>query len=839
MSTGYPLIDSALEAGNYKLALKLVDKRILQQPSSSHNHACRCFILANAALSPDDITTAKDALEESLTLAGKTPSDPNSLDLLDSTFQLLDYIPKEDVYEAAMRKYQSSNLAYEWFKKTIDKNDLMGMQKASMALSKVFKADTENGKMIKFWAAATMTVVIDCCKDKERLANGKDKLLAMLGLKIIETVEHSYKKGLNAQQMYVKCKLLLKKGCSKECLEELKNFLDKESDLELRLMYFDELEKTEMWEGLYNSCIDYLVRIGVDDWDTWKFAILSAKKLNNTEKLNKIISDYKIGRNSQLAKIKILEGSNGEGIKEAVHNYLNLYMHKLCCFLDLEYFLKKNIIPAETILQILEEKFKEADLEAVISGERKGNEKDLTILVNYTKIKACVKPILFEDKEFFSTCCKYFEVTKHLQKNLAEYDYFAGFEFLILAIESYFIICENEINSQSYFNLIVLFEYALLKNKYEFHLQLWLAHLYSNTNLSIPLTRIYHNLKIKNLQIDTLAPHFTNHITSKTRNSELISTALKFYTQNVAAELPPMVMSCFEHSTFSKLKGFLEFKIRVENSTTHIDTILKVIQNNRLREGDKSIGKISVEYIPLLKKAYQTLILNGSDVDLKLHDNSDRKILWSCGDHNVHSIPQKFLESKFSRLVDVKYVKIQLLHELLVYDQHSRVWDDYKARFLSLLKDAGNLESFTKMEKVILSGMEWLLTQDTPLEVSIEGKPKDSLSAEFNNHYLLLQDYEKILSAITKQSSPLSFFGKESKHAQVTKAQSYLRKLCRNIDRDEIIAMTKKDISAAKEASQTWFATDAFGKQFNVSEDFINQCYKTIEQDALKAAREI
>ena len=833
------MIDSALEVGNFKLALKLVDKKIVQQPSSSHNHACRCFILANAALSATDSTTAKDALDAALTLVRKTPSDPNSLDILDSTFRLLDYKPKDDIYEAAMRKYQSSNLAYEWFKKTIDNNDLVGMQKASMALSKVFKTDTENGRMVKFWAAATMTVVIDCCKDKDRLANGKDKLLATLGLKIIETVEQSFKKGLNAQQTFVKCELLVKKGSSKECLEELRSFLDKESDLELRLIFFEQLKKNELWDDLYDSCVHYLVKIGVDDWDTWKLAILAAKNLHSMEKINEVINTYKVGRNSQLAKIEVLESFDVIGKKQAFHGYLNLYMHKLCCFLDLYHFLENKILPAETILEILEERYIQQDLESVVSDERNATENDLICLVNYIKIKTFIKPHLFKEKEYFSTCCKYYDVTKHLQNKLVEFDYYAGFEFLILAIQSYFTINKDKVDTQTYFNLIVLIENALTKNSYEFHLQLWLAHIYSNTNLSGPLARIYQNLKIKNLQIDTLGSHFTNHISSKTRQNDLISAAMKFYSQNVAAELPPMVMSCFEHSTFSKLKGFLEFKIRVENSTFHVDTILKSIQNNRLREGDKAIEKIKADYIPSLKKVYHTLILDGSDVDLKLHDNGDRNILWACGDHQVHPVPQKFVESRFSCLVDIDYVSIWMLHELLIYDQHSRVWEDYKTRYLSLLENSNNLKSFSSMEKVILSSLEWLLINDTPLEPKIEECPKDPLSAECNNYYFLLQDYEKVLSTMIKLSSPASFFGKKSKLAQVSKIHKLVKQKCRNIDRDELLVSTKGSIVKAKEATQNWFATDEFGKQFNVSKEFVNECYKAIEQDALTAVKEI
>lgn len=840
MSTGTAMIDAAIKAGNFNLALKLVDKKISQQPTSSHQRACRCFILAHAALSPESKTTIDDALKETLELTNKTPSDPNTLILLDSTFTLLDYKPKDDLYEAAIRKYQSHNLAYEWFKKTVNTNDIIAMQKATMALSKAFKPDTENGRMIKLWSSAVIIVMIDCCKDLNRLSNGKDKLLSMLGLKIIEGVETDLKKGLNAQEMFVKCELLLKKGDTKECLKELANFLTKESDLELRMIYFEELEKNQLWEELYQSCVDYLVKIGVDDWDTWKLAILAAKKLDKSDVISKIINDYKVGRNSQLAKIQVLEISDFEGKKQALKNYLDLYMHKLCCFLDLETFLKNEFLPKETILEILEEKYNKFELDSIFTGDKKATENDLVILVNYIKIKTFLIPESFNSKEFFTTCCKYFDVTKHLQNKLVEFDYYCGFEFLILAIESYLTINENNIDNQTYLNLIIVLENSLIRNKYEFHLQLWLAHLYSQTNLSAPLTRIFEVLKIKNLQIDTLSTHFTNHIATKTHNNDLISIAYNFYDRNVANELPPMIMSCFENCTFSKLKGFIEFKIRVENSVTHYYTVLQTIQNSRLGKSSDSVQTITQNQIPILKNAYRIMKLNGSDVDLKIHDNSDRKILWACGDHKVHEIPQKFIESTFGCLVDVKYIELLTLAELIFYDQHSRIWNEYRESFLVLVDKFDDIKALSTIEKSIFTILSKILADDTAtIEINIPEKPTDSLSAEFNNYYFTLQDFERVLTTILKQCSPTSFFGNKEKRLQISKLHKDIKKLCQEIDRDSILVNSKQNINIAKANSQDWFVNDEFGKQFKVPVDVINVCYKNIEVDALKAIKEI
>jgi N-terminal acetyltransferase B complex non-catalytic subunit len=857
MSTGNKLIDSALEANNFTLALKLVEKKIKENPSSSHNLACKCYILANAALSSDSKVNVDEALKSSIELANKIPSSSNTLELLEITFKLLDYTPKDDLYEAAIRKYQTPGLAYEWFKKTVDNNDIIGMQKATMSLSKGFKVDSDNGKMIKLWAAATMNLVLDCCND-DRLSNKKDSLLVMLGLKIMESVEQVCSNGLNAQEMYIKANLLLKNNNYEKCLSELKQFLKKESDLELLLLYFNTLKENKEWKELYDASVNYLVNIGVDDWDTWKLAILAAGKMSTDEDykaIGEIIDSYKVTRNSQLAKIEFISADDIFGRKEAIGNYLNLFMDKLCCYLDLREYLTNrktieeaekheifpsftNNIAASEILQLLDIQLKRRDLDSVFNGKRKATTKDLNVLVNYIKIKLNVKPELLETKEFFKECCNLYEITKHLQKNLADFDYFAGFEFIILAVQSYLTLKKDLVETQTFLNLIIIFENSLIKNKYEFHLQLWLAKCYSNTNMSLPLKRIFENLKIKNVQIDTLGAYFINHSSSKTRNNDLISTADKFYSHNVTMELPPMVMSCFEHCTFSKLKGFIEFKIRVENSIFHYEIITEVIQNLRLNK-KQSLDTIVLDYIPILKNAYNKIILNGETVDTKLHDNIDRKILWACGDHTVHDLIQNTIDTEFNKIYDAQYVEILVLRDLIIYDQHSRVWNDYRERFLEILKNNNNLASFSKIEQSLLHTLAYLLDKSITTKPELPVEPTDPLAASFNNYYLSIQDFERILATIIKQSSESVYFGDKKNRAKLDDIQKVFKNLCRAVQRDELIVMAKESLKKSKSAAQEWFINDEFGKLFNIPVEVVNKCYNNFEKDILTSIREI
>ena len=837
MSTGNRFIDSALSARNFSLAVKLAEKKAKETPNSSHALATRCFVLTNASLSGDSTVTSDDALIACQELAAKIPSDPKAISLLSLSFELLDAAPKEDLYEAAIRKYQTPGLAYEWFKNTLDNNDIIGMQKAAMSLSKGFKVDSENGRMVKMWAAVTMDIVIECCDKSGRLAGGKEKLLAMLGLKLVESVEQGVKTTLNAQEMFVKCQLLVKKGDDNACLEELSKFIAKERDLELLLMYFELLKKNEMWGTLYDACVKYLVDVGVDDWDTWKLAILSAKYLGKTEEIRDIIDNYSIGRNSQLAKIEIVKDYQLEERSAAIGNYMNRYMHKLCCYLDLKPFLDQEIIAPSKILELIEAQYKLNNLAAVIDTEKKATEKELILLVNYMKLRAKTSPQVYSSENFFNDCCQCYRATRHLQNKLADFDYFAGFEFIILAVQSYLTI-HKEADTMTNLKLIIVLENALSRNKYEFHVQLWLAFLYMNTNMCAPLTRIFQDLKIKNIQFDTLSPYFLNHFASRTRSHEPLQSAVSFYTNNVTNELPAMVSSCFESSTFSKLKGFIEFKLRVDNSITQFQTVSEMIQKERLTSENLAIDTIEFDYIPILKRAYKLMTIENEDVDTMLHDNIDRKIMWDCGDHEKHSLVRSAISTPFNEIYDTESVKIAVLRELIIYDQHSRVWNDYRIRFIELV-NSSRLSSFTEAEQWKLKTLAWLLDDSAESIPSLPPKPTDLLSAGFNNYYLNIQDFVKILTTLKKQSSAKSYFGHKEQQQKLEKLQKIVKSACREINRDDYISETKNAFKVQKPILQEWFKNDAFGKQFNIPEDIVNKYIKNFEQDTLKSIREI
>ncbi|GMF06272.1 unnamed protein product [Ambrosiozyma monospora] len=154
----------------------------------------------------------------------------------------------------------------------------------------------------------------------------------------------------SAPEVYVQSKLLELSGKDEENLEKLGNFLKKENDLELKILYFNGLEKAKKYDTLYETTKHYLVDMKEDDWDTWKLFLESASHSGKLEDAISVVKNYAVTRNSQLALLELSKYSEAYPKDKYVANYISKYGHKLCLFPDLSTFVK----PGDDITKILE-----------------------------------------------------------------------------------------------------------------------------------------------------------------------------------------------------------------------------------------------------------------------------------------------------------------------------------------------------------------------------------------------------------------------------------------------------------------------------------------------------
>ncbi|GME84982.1 unnamed protein product [Ambrosiozyma monospora] len=156
------LIDDYILTKNFTHALRLVTDKIKQYPNTSYFYALEAQVLA---LSGEH----NKAIDKANNLLARFPSDVSTLKLLIDVYDLCDYTPKEDVFEKVSKKYPTFQLIQEWLDHAIENFDILGMQKATMMLTKSVSSSgqsEQNNKIIKLWAAASFMLACNCCKSQ-------------------------------------------------------------------------------------------------------------------------------------------------------------------------------------------------------------------------------------------------------------------------------------------------------------------------------------------------------------------------------------------------------------------------------------------------------------------------------------------------------------------------------------------------------------------------------------------------------------------------------------------------------------------------------------------------
>ncbi|GME85631.1 unnamed protein product [Ambrosiozyma monospora] len=351
---------------------------------------------------------------------------------------------------------------------------------------------------------------------------------------------------------------------------------------------------------------------------------------------------------------------------------------------------------SDDITKILEAEYETRDIPKLLSGARKPTEADVIFLVNYSKLKAYTDQSLFKSPEFITTCCTFYNATKPLLNKLVEFEYFPGFEFIILIIES-MITQAPDLDELLLIKLIIILENTLEKNKFEFHLKLWLISLYSKLNLFSKSSALFDSLNIKSIQLDTISYPLTNRSSTVTSNASKLEEISKFFNYNVKNEVPQMIQNCLHRLALNKLQGFVEFQIRLETSFTRISNVLELCNAARLTNHKTAIDD---RLKPTLRKYYKfwhsAPDSRDDEVYGKINDNRDLTTFWDCGIHaKLDDVDAKL--NSINPLYNLSYVKLMVLRELIIYDTNSSNYEEYKKEFLEFYsKERPKVPKFLK-----------------------------------------------------------------------------------------------------------------------------------------------
>lgn len=592
----------AIEDGLFLQAQGLLQKKLKKYPNKLYYHALQNYILFKQG-------SIKEAIQESLKLKEKTPSDPEALKLLYGIFKSSPAHQQDanQVFENAIKKYASNDLILAWFDVALKNFDLRAIQKSTMALQK-HSNSSANSRKYTLWASfGYYLVLVNDPLGPGKLSESERALFPRLALKLLEPL----KPFISEQEIYLLVKLLRFIGEDQQAVSEIEahyggDIKGKKLDLELQIILLELYDKLADLENLYNYSHQILFDDKLDDFDTWKYFIKASVKLNKGP-----IPSIK-SRNSYLAQVVYgKEISSAEKFNESIAEYYQQFKAKLCCFNDIKYFYNDLHFDKAAFISILKD-----STDTIL--EDKVSEKGLNVLVNNQKLLLLLEgPTPSRMEENF----KYYNLFNEILSKKEETDYFAGDEFILMNVQ--LILSEDIANIESIFKCIIILENAARSDLHESRLRLWLMKLYSYVSCHTLANDNFTSLKIKMIQNDTLSYYVNTRISTLNPNQiqlqQYITGVQKFYL-TAAHEIEDMFSNGFEKLALNKIQGFFEFAERINQSVTYKLNLLEMLRTSKII-GNNQLSRYSFEVLKSLK----------DDTINKTFDNRDCISEWKFG----------------------------------------------------------------------------------------------------------------------------------------------------------------------------------------------------------------
>lgn len=664
MSDSEQPILQAIENGNYKIAQTLLLKKLKKYPNKLYYYALNNYILFKQG-------KVKEAVQESLKLKEKTPSDPQTLKLLYEILKSTNH--KQDatlVFENAIKKYANHDLIFAWFELALKDFDIRSIQKSCMALQKFLKS-----RKYTLWAA--FTYYLQSVQPDSTTV--EKSLYPKVALKLVETLK-PYK---NEQEVYIYVKILYQIGNFEEAVLSIEEFSKgRKFDLELQIILLACLNELENWDLLYKYSYQILFEDKLDDFDTWKYLIKASNNIGNSDEVA-VQLRTSTSRNSRLANViyskEVLKSETS--FNEALVAYYNEYKYKLCCFNDINYFYESEptYFDKSTFITLIN-----SSSQKIVSGGE-FNERELNVLVNNQKFNK----LLGNAENLLNTNFEYYNLFQSVLLKKDEKDYFAGDEFILMNVE---LLLENGVSEgkliENVFKSIVLLENSAKHDDHEFRLRLWLMKLYSYINCSSLVNANFDHLDIKMIQNDTLSHYITTRISSLNPNQLMLQQHLisiqKFYL-TIEQEVEEMVTNGFEQLVLNKIEGFLEFGTRINNSVTKMLNLIEMLKMSKII-GNNQIIHYSMEAL----KSQDPLLIP------ELYDNRDFTSEWKYGAQEINEIVHSAIS--IGPKQSSEYIKSYYLRELILQETHADKSKQLITKLNKLLNDETTQKQLTSSE---------------------------------------------------------------------------------------------------------------------------------------------
>ncbi|KAL2852865.1 N-acetyltransferase B complex non catalytic subunit-domain-containing protein [Aspergillus pseudoustus] len=634
-------IEDAIDVGNLKQALQLIEKRIKKGEDTSFLKAWKAHILHRHT----DDTHIQRGITETLALCKAEPAvtDLDTLDILHETLQRMgghDDTMRSIWERAAKAKPQDLDIQTRWFEYAFEKDDWKSAQKAAMSLQNNFPKK----RNYYIWAIflCYLLAVDEASLEMDRKLFGT--LAYRMVSKAAESVPADPKELLSppraiqsAEELLLLVKIYESQGRHSEVVKVLDSanlgIKSKmvQNDWSFIGVKLASLEKAEMWtEGL--SYAKELLAIpsteeekkGIqerDDWAVWHLLVTATQRLNSTETTSEtqgfiaeFIAAQPKSRNAQLAHLDLTHSAfqsgsvSQEDLLSACQAYFIHSKNKLYCFSDLLAYLPS--LDKDAILAFADHAAKAAE-QSEGAGPFNG-----VAVINALKVEYCflmssdaAKVSREEMESFVSRCLKaYRETERPAQRDApSTIESQPSDDLCVLAAMSLIRFSgswnpskQEDIQDIMLIRAAAILERLIVDSPHNYQGLLLLVRLYLRLGAGSLALKAFSKLSVKQLQFETVAHNlFTRlstihpHSAPPTDGAEYkdfnpqsaFVQALNFYR---SADLTSTRQRSkgLDYGSYVNVEGTIELQRRLRQSVCRRMWALQVKQTQRLAGGD-------------------------------------------------------------------------------------------------------------------------------------------------------------------------------------------------------------------------------------------------------------
>lgn len=446
-------------------------------------------------------------------------------------------------FEAILKKKPNNHeILQSYFENMLMTGDISGLQKASMALSKLGARD------YKLWATACLYLAVK--QASSSISAIEQKLFPKLAAGLVKSLEPLR----SAQEGYLKALVLQinQDDDGKQLLEFLKSKQVEEWGLlDLNIMLMETLDKYQDWEGLKTHCIKILKDLNRDDFNHWKSLIKACIKTDQVQFAEKFIREYKKGQNSMLAMVCLAAEVDIDGLSlnKAAEQYFDFMGSKRSAFNDLQ---------AYTLIEKFDKEEWLKYLDSIVPSS-----KDQNLFVNIEKFKYYMRKDKYDSDEFVTRQVALYNNSKEELKKKDPKDYHSADDHILLA--AYAILEKGNGDKESLLKAVALLEGVCVQDQHQFYVRLWLVRIYLLLGALTKAFAHFNILRVQRLQVESMSHYILTRCATLFPTEDPMKASLDSYS-TFKQEFKMGITLVFNRGTYTQLESFMNLRHSVENS---------------------------------------------------------------------------------------------------------------------------------------------------------------------------------------------------------------------------------------------------------------------------------